>query len=49
VEGDSRWNILDFWVGLIPVHERGVVPEEGIAIPNDLLEEEMAFLVEYQH
>jgi hypothetical protein len=47
VEGDSRWNVRAFWVGLIPVDERGVVPEK-MAIPDDLSEEEVAFLVEYE-
>jgi hypothetical protein len=46
-EGDSRWNVRAFWVGLIPFNERGFVHEK-IAIPDDLSEEEVVFLVEYE-
>ncbi|KAG7346497.1 NYN domain containing protein [Nitzschia inconspicua] len=45
VEGDSRWNIKAFWVGMIPEKGRGNVNFDDI--PHDLSELEMSFLANY--
>jgi hypothetical protein len=47
VEGDSRWNVKAFWVGMIPEDERAVVPDMQ-DISDDLTEEEVAFLADYE-